>query len=92
MIIHRCNVTRITMYKNILPLVTFSMMAVAGFSQTTPRVEKALNDPKRAENSAKADVYVQSKPIIKDSTQQATRVSTRAVSKKKRISKRRSHQ
>ena len=33
-------------------------MAVSGFSQTNSHMEKALNDPKRAENSAKADVWL----------------------------------
>ncbi len=48
------------------------------------KIEKAIKDPKREENAAKADVYVQNKKIISDSTQLQNGNKSHAVTKKKR--------
>lgn len=62
-------------------------MTFPAFSQTASQLEKAFNDPKRAENAAKADVYIHRKPIINDSIQ-ASDVTTTTAPQKKRNHKR----
>lgn len=79
------------MYKKLLLLAMLTTITTAAFSQTTSRVEKALNDPKRMENSAKADVYIQSKPVTSDNVQTAPVTSTQTTIRKKRTDNRKSH-
>lgn len=79
------------MYKKIFIITTFLFMAVSGFSQTNPQIEKALNDPKRAEKEAKADVYIQKNNVITDSVQTNSAVNNKISTKKKRNCKRKAH-
>lgn len=58
-------------------------MAGLAFSQTQSSIAKALQDSKRAENSAKADVYVQPKHVIHDTAQLAVMHPKPVVKKKK---------
>ena len=50
-----------------LLLSSFLFMSSLAFSQTNPRIEKALNDPNRRAREAKADVYGQRKAVVADS-------------------------
>jgi hypothetical protein len=79
------------MNKKIILIATFSIMTAVAFSQTTSRGEKALADPKRAENSAKADVYIL-KHQISDSVQTPVTKETKTTIKRKRTIKRSSSQ
>lgn len=72
------------MYKKFFIIAAFNIIAGSAFSQTTPQIEKALNDRNRAENEAKADVYIQRKKMITDSTQTAVNANTKTAAKKKR--------
>ncbi len=47
-------------------------------------IDKAIKDPKREENAAKADVYIQNKKVISDSTQIQNGIKSEAVTKKKK--------
>ncbi len=67
------------MYKKTLTLIIVTLMSFSAFSQTAPQIEKALSDPKRMENEAKADVYIHRNPVIHDRAQKAPDASTRAV-------------
>jgi len=62
-----------------------NLISLSLFAQTKEnKIEKAIKDPKREENSAKADVYIQNKKIISDSTQLQTGIKSGAITKKKR--------
>lgn len=65
-------------------------MTVSAYSQTSPQVKKAINDPKRAEKEAKADVYIQQTHIITDSVQTSTTINSKTGTKKKRNCSRKS--
>lgn len=75
------------MKKTLFLISVFSFMTGAAFSQTNPRIEKAIQDPNRAQNEAKADVYIQKKTIVSDSTQ-GTENTPKVAQKKKRSCKR----
>lgn len=70
------------MNKKIFSIAVFHFLTISAFSQTTPSIEKALADPKRAENEAKADVYIQPKQRISDSMQTTNNVSVKKGSRK----------
>lgn len=76
------------MYKKIFMMGAVAFIAGSAFAQTNPQLEKAVRDPKRAENSAKADVYVQRKERISDGVQPTTGPVTKTDAKKKRSCKR----
>jgi hypothetical protein len=76
------------MYKIIFMTGAAIFMAGSAFAQTNPQLEKAVRDPKRAENSAKADVYIHKKEHISDSVQSPTATITKTETKKKRSCKR----
>ncbi len=51
--------------KKIFFLLSFLSISVFSFSQEIPKnIDKAAKDPKRAENAAKADVYVAGKKNV----------------------------
>jgi len=77
------------MFKRIFIITTFHLMAHAAFSQIHPQIEKALAHPKRAENEAKADVYIHRKPVIHDSIPQGATKKQSTPSTKKRNDKHR---
>ena len=62
------------------------MITISAFSQNTA-VEKALNDPNRAEKEAKADVFIQQKKILSDSMR-ITGEKTKSVNQKKKVCRR----
>jgi len=68
-------------------------MTASAFSQSKPHpaIDKALHDPKRAENSAKADVYVQPKHVISDSVKTIRANQPKTMATKKRSSKHKPH-
>jgi hypothetical protein len=66
-----------------LPIV-FMFMTIAAFAQTAPQLEKTITDPKRAENEAKADVYLQRQPVISNGNQKLPDADTKATMRKKR--------
>lgn len=76
------------MQKKIIMLTAFTIIAGSAFSQTAPAIDKSLKDPKRAENAAKADVYVQKNKVIADSVA-PTVLNANTVKKKKKSSCRR---
>jgi hypothetical protein len=63
------------MFKPFLLPALFVFMSFPAFSQTAPAIDKALRDPKRSENAAKADVYLHKKHVIADSVRPATPVT-----------------
>ncbi len=68
-----------------LIFLAMSLTSFSLFAQTKEHaIEKALKDPKREENAAKADVYIQGKKIISDSAQLQTGVKSEAITKNKR--------
>jgi len=74
--------------KKWLVLTVASLIASASHAQKSPRVEKAINDPMRAQKEAKADVYIQSKQNIVDSPDTGTEhVETKTSPNKKEPSK-----
>ena len=77
------------MYKKIVLFAAFIISTAAAFSQANPRIEKALRDPNRTSNEAKADVYVQSKTIT--DTVQHTVISDSKTIRKKRPKKHKVH-
>jgi hypothetical protein len=65
--------------------LAMNLISLNLFAQTKEnKIEKAIKDPKREENAAKADVYIQNKKIISDSTQVKTEIKSAAVTNKKR--------
>jgi len=70
--------------KKWLLLTAASLITGASHSQKSPRVEKALNDPMRAQNEAKADVYILSKQDVADSPDPGSqRIETKTTPNKK---------
>jgi len=69
-------------------LIFFLAMNLFSFSLSAQskeqKIEKAMKDPKREENAAKADVYIQNKKVISDSTQIQNGIKSEAVTKKKK--------
>jgi hypothetical protein len=59
-------------------------MSFPAFSQTAPAIDKALRDPKRSENAAKADVYLHKKHVIADSVRPAPAPVTNMEKRKKK--------
>lgn len=67
----------------LLPL--FSLGTLSASAQKVPdKIDQAAKDPTRAENEAKADVYIHKKnrPLI-DSAQQAPQQAATSIKKKK---------
>jgi NADPH-dependent 7-cyano-7-deazaguanine reductase QueF len=69
-------------------LIFFLAMNLFSFSLSAQskeqKIEKAMKDLKREENAAKADVYIQNKKVISDSTQIQNGIKSEAVTKKKK--------
>ncbi|HVE61290.1 MAG TPA: hypothetical protein VNA26_05705 [Chitinophagaceae bacterium] len=69
-------------------LIFFLVMNLFSFSllgqSKEQKIEKAIKDPKREENAAKADVYIQDKHKIMDSTQLQTATKQQAVTQKRK--------
>jgi hypothetical protein len=68
------------MYKPLVIMAAFCLIHIFGFSQDASRIHKIMTDPKRAENEAKADVYIKPKHVISDSGQlpaTATKITTK---------------
>lgn len=71
--------------KTLIFFLAMNLISLSLFAQTKEnKIEKAIKDPKREENAAKADVYIQNKKIISDSTQLQNGNKSDAVTKKKR--------
>jgi hypothetical protein len=71
--------------KTLIFFLAMNLISLNLFAQTKEnKIEKAIKDPKREENAAKADVYIQNKKIISDSTQLQTGIKSGAITKKKR--------
>lgn len=67
----------------ILPLLSMGSLDLSA-QQVQNKVEQAAKDPKRAENAAKADVYIHKKNrTIMDTTQQAPQKASATTKKKK---------
>lgn len=75
------------MYKKILIPIVLTVTTFSAFAQTNPQIERALSDPKRAENAAKADVYRHRKPVISDSIE-TTDTTINTTTQKKQSCKR----
>jgi hypothetical protein len=69
-------------------LIFFLAMNLFSFSLSAQskeqKIEKAMKDPKREKNAAKADVYIQNKKVISDSTQIQNGIKSEAITKKKK--------
>ena len=66
----------------LIAIMSFSVLSV--LAQKVPgRIEQAAKDPKRAENAAKADVYILDKRRISDKEVQNTQAATAPSRKKK---------
>ncbi len=71
--------------KTLIFFLAMNLISLSLFAQTKEnKIEKAIKDPKREENSAKADVYIQNKKIISDSTQLQNGIQSKAFTKKKK--------
>jgi hypothetical protein len=71
--------------KTFIFFLAMNLISLNLFAQTKEnKIEKAIRDPKRDENAAKADVYIQNKKIISDSTQMQKGVKAEAATKKKK--------
>ncbi len=70
--------------KTLIFFLAMNLISLSLFAQTKEnKIEKAIKDPKREENAAKADVYIQNKKVISDSTQQ-NGIKPEAVTKRKK--------
>jgi hypothetical protein len=76
------------MFKKFLLPATFVCMSFSAISQTAPAIDKALRDPERSENAAKADVYLHKKHVIADSLPPAPAPVTKMEKRKKKSCKR----
>jgi hypothetical protein len=76
------------MFKKIVLPAIFVCMSLSAISQTVPAIDKALRDPKRSENEAKADVYPHKKHIIADSLPPAPAPVSKMEKRKKKSCKR----
>lgn len=71
--------------KTLIFFLAMNLISFSLFAQTKEsKIDKAIKDPKREENAAKADVYIQNKKIISDSTQLQNGMKPEAVTKKKK--------
>jgi hypothetical protein len=59
-------------------------ISFTGFSQTKEKIDKAIKDPQRIENEAKADVLLQDKKIMnKEARSERTEATTNKKKQKK---------
>jgi hypothetical protein len=71
--------------KTLIFFLAMNLFSLSLLAQSAEKkIDKAIKDPKRDENAAKADVYIQNKKIISDSTQLQNGIKSEAVTKKKR--------
>lgn len=72
------------MYKRFFITLFTCATTLVSFSQKIPAtINKAMTDPDRASNSAKADVYIQDKKVISDVVPADKKVITTTEKKKK---------
>ncbi len=71
--------------KTLIFFLAMNLISLSLFAQIKEnKIEKAIKDPLREENAAKADLYIQNKKIISDSTQLQSGIKSEAVTKKKK--------
>lgn len=69
------------MKKLTLLCLSIGLFAATSFAQTKDPVQKAITDPKREANSAKADVHVQHKTIVAEESQKNVAVADKKKKK-----------
>ena len=71
--------------KSFIFFLAMNLFSLGLLAQTTQqKIDKAIKDPKREENAAKADIYIHDKKKITDSVQLQSGARPEAVIKKKK--------